>query len=405
MNIYELRRYGTWIILAVAVAMVGLFLLVSNHLVRDLTMQERERMEVWASATREMAKVTTAAMEAESLSDAEPDIEFLLSILTSNHTIPVILADADGNILDQRNFELPEPIDSLAPYDLSPANRRFLEERLASLAESSSVITIDIPGGTTQYVYYEESSLLKRLGYYPYIQLLVMLAFIAVVYYALNSTKRAEQNKVWVGLSKETAHQLGTPISSLMAWMELLQQLGVDLETVAEMNKDVNRLSTIASRFSKIGSRPVMEEADLNTIVAHAATYMATRISARIALTVNTSPSPLPVRMSAPLFEWVMENLIKNAVDAMDGSGSITVTVSSYAHWGIVSVADTGKGIHRKNYKTIFNPGYTTKTRGWGLGLALARRIIDQYHRGHIYVAESEVGKGTTFRIELPLVH
>ncbi|MDE5607309.1 MAG: ATP-binding protein [Muribaculaceae bacterium] len=405
MNIYELRRYGTWVILAVAVAMVGLFLLVSSRLVRDLTVQERERMEVWASATREMAKVTTAAMESESLAEAEPDIEFLLSILTSNHTIPVILADADGNILDQRNFDLPDPIDTLAPYDLSVQNLRFLEKRLASLAESANVITIDIPGGTTQYVYYEESSLLKRLGYYPYVQLLVMLAFIAVVYYALNSTKRAEQNKVWVGLSKETAHQLGTPISSLMAWMELLQQLGVDPETVGEMNKDVNRLSTIASRFSKIGSRPVMEAADLNTIVAHAAAYMATRISSRIKLTVNTSETPIPVEMSAPLFEWVMENLIKNAVDAMDGSGSITVTVSADSHCGIVSVADTGKGIHRKNYKTIFNPGYTTKTRGWGLGLALARRIIDQYHRGHICVAESEIGKGTTFRIELPLAH
>ncbi len=403
MNIYELRRYGTWVLLAVAVAMVGLFLLVSSRLVRDLTAQERERMEVWASATREMAKVTTAALESDTPSEAEPDVEFLLSILTSNHTIPVILADDEGNILDQRNFDLPEPIDSLAPYDLSEANRRYLERRLADLSESSNVITIDIPGSTNQYVYYEESSLLKRLGYYPYVQLLVMLAFIAVVYFALNSTKRAEQNKVWVGLSKETAHQLGTPISSLMAWMELLEQLGVDPETVGEMNKDVNRLSTIASRFSKIGSRPVMEPADLNTIVAHAAAYMATRISARITLTVHTSPAPVPVEMSAPLFEWVMENLIKNAVDAMDGSGSITVTVSSDSHSGIVSVADTGKGIHRKNYKTIFNPGYTTKTRGWGLGLALARRIIDQYHRGHICVAESEIGKGTVFRIELPL--
>lgn len=403
MNIYELRRYGTWVILAIAVAMVGLFLLVSSRLVRDLTAQERERMEVWAGATREMAKVTSAALESDAPADAEPDIEFLLSILTSNHTIPVILADADGNILDQRNFDLPDPVDSLAPYDLSAANLRYLRKRLDDLSGGSNVIVIDIPGAPTQYVYYDESSLLKRLGYYPYVQLLVMLAFIAVVYYALNSTKRAEQNKVWVGLSKETAHQLGTPISSLMAWMQLLEQTGVDPEVIGEMNKDVSRLSTIASRFSKIGSRPAMEPADLNTTVAHAATYMATRISSRISLTVNTSDQPISVEMSAPLFEWVMENLIKNAVDAMDGSGSITVTVSADSRWGTVSVADTGKGIHRKNFKTIFNPGYTTKTRGWGLGLALARRIIDQYHRGRIFVAESEIGKGTVFRIELPL--
>ncbi|MDE6402360.1 MAG: HAMP domain-containing histidine kinase, partial [Muribaculaceae bacterium] len=245
--------------------------------------------------------------------------------------------------------------------------------------------------------------LLKRLGYYPYIQLLVMLAFIGVVYYALTSTKRAEQNKVWVGLSKETAHQLGTPISSLMAWMQLLESLGVDADTVAEMNKDVNRLSTIASRFSKIGSRPQMEPDDLNAVVMHAGEYMSTRISRRIRFTLEPSASPVPVNMSAPLFEWVMENLIKNAVDAMEGTGSITVTVGTDGNKGYVTVSDTGKGISRKNFKTIFNPGYTTKTRGWGLGLTLAKRIIDQYHRGNIYVKESEPGRGTTFRIDLPL--
>lgn len=402
MNIYELRRYGTWVLLAVAVAMVGLFLLVSSRLVRDLTVQERERMEVWASATREMAKVTTAALDADGDSDTEPDIEFLLSILTSNHTIPVLLTDDAGNILDQRNFNLPEEVDSLYPYELSEANRHFLEKKLAHLVGGQNVIQIDMPDGGRQYVYYDESSLLKRLGYYPYIQLLVMLAFIAVVYYALNSTKRAEQNKVWVGLSKETAHQLGTPISSLMAWMELLESLGVDADTVKEMNKDVNRLSTIASRFSKIGSRPQMEPADLNSVVTHAATYMATRISARIKLTINPADTPIPVRMSPPLFEWVMENLIKNAVDAMEGSGFITVTIGADGRTGFVTVKDTGKGISRKNFNTIFNPGYTTKTRGWGLGLTLAKRIIDQYHRGRIFVAESEPGHGTTFRIELP---
>ena len=402
MNIYELRRYGTWVLLAVAIAMVGLFLLVSSRLVSDLTEQERERMEVWASATREMAKATTAALDSDTPADSESDIEFLLSILTSNHTIPVMLTDDEGNILDQRNFSLPEAVDSLAPFELSAANRHYLEQKLEKLTGSSNVITIDMPDGARQYVYYDESSLLRRLGYYPYIQLLVMLAFIAVVYYALNSTKRAEQNKVWVGLSKETAHQLGTPISSLMAWMELLEQLGVDPDTVKEMNKDVNRLSTIASRFSKIGSRPVMEQAELNTTVSHAATYMATRISSRIKLTINVSPAPIPVELSAPLFEWVMENLIKNAVDAMDGSGFITVTVGRDGHHAFVTVADTGKGIHRKNFNTIFSPGFTTKTRGWGLGLTLARRIIDQYHRGRIYVADSEIGKGPPFRIELP---
>ena len=230
-----------------------------------------------------------------------------------------------------------------------------------------------------------------------------MLVFIVVVYYALSSTKRAEQNKVWVGLSKETAHQLGTPISSLMAWMELLKSTGVDSDIVREMNKDVNRLSTIASRFSKIGSRPRMEEDDLNAVVMHAGEYMATRVSKRIKFTLSPSSFPVKVKMSAPLFEWVMENLIKNAVDAMDGNGSITVSVAVEGETAHVTVSDTGKGIPRKNFKTIFNPGYTTKTRGWGLGLTLARRIVDQYHGGHIYVKDSEPGRGTTFRIDLPL--
>lgn len=404
MNIYDIRRYGTWVLLFVAMVMVGFFLLVSNRLVNDLTVQERERMEVWAGATRQMAKVTTAAMDSDWTDDddsAADDIEFLLSILAGNHTIPVLLTDDKGIIIDQRNFDLPEPVDSLAL--LSEVNMAYLYDKLEQLRHGNNIIQIVISADNSQYVYYDDSKLLKRLGYYPYIQVLVMLVFIAVVYYALSSTKRAEQNKVWVGLSKETAHQLGTPISSLMAWMELLESLGVDADTVHEMNKDVNRLSTIASRFSKIGSRPQMEPDDLNAVVVHACEYMSTRISRRISFSVVPSSSPVPVEMSAPLFEWVMENLIKNAVDAMEGSGAIVVTVGRDGNKGFVTVADTGKGISRKNFNTIFNPGYTTKTRGWGLGLALARRIIDQYHRGHIYVKESELGRGTTFRIDLPV--
>jgi signal transduction histidine kinase len=228
-----------------------------------------------------------------------------------------------------------------------------------------------------------------------------MLAFIAVVYFAVLATKKAEQNKVWVGLSKETAHQLGTPISSLMAWMELLESLGVDAETVAEMNKDVTRLDMIASRFSKIGSQPQMLPDDLNRVVDRAASYMKSRVSSRIDLTVNLAPGKLDVKISAPLFEWVMENLIKNAVDAMEGSGAITITTGIDGDRPYIEVADTGRGIPRKNFKTVFNPGFTTKRRGWGLGLALAKRIVEQYHSGRIYVAASEPGRGTTFRIDL----
>ena len=230
-----------------------------------------------------------------------------------------------------------------------------------------------------------------------------MLAFIAIVYYAVSSTKKAEQNKVWVGLSKETAHQLGTPISSLMGWIEVLKTTDIEQEYVTEMNKDVSRLSMIASRFSKIGSKPTLEDCDANIIVAHAAEYMATRISSRIKLVTDICRTPLNIKASEPLFAWVMENLIKNAVDAMEGSGVITVSTSTDGKRALIHVKDTGKGIARKNFKTVFNPGFTSKERGWGLGLTLAKRIIEQYHAGKIFVADSEIGAGTTFAIEIPL--
>lgn len=391
-NIYDIRRYGKITFLVIVVVVVAIFLYFFNNLVKDLSKQERERMEIWADATKEMITQQSGT-----------DVDFLFSIINRNTTIPVLLTDDDGNILSHSNFTLPEPIDSLNPMFLSQANEAYLRDKLDDLRNSSNVIHIEIDKDSSQHLYYEDSTLLKQLNYYPYVQLLVMLAFVVVVYFAVTSTKTAEQNKVWVGLSKETAHQLGTPISSLMAWMELMESMGVDAETVAEMNKDVQRLSSIASRFSKIGSKPQMENENLNDVVTRASSYMASRISSRIKLSINTCAGVIPVMASTPLFEWVMENLIKNAVDAMDGSGSITVTTGVEKGRGYIEVADTGKGLSRKNFKTIFNPGYTTKKRGWGLGLTLAKRIIEQYHSGKIYVLTSEPGVGTTFRIEVPL--
>lgn len=388
-NIYDTRRYGTIVFMVVSAVLVLIFLYVSNNLVRDLSEQERARMQIWADATRELIK---SANESEGTST---NINFLLSIIEGNTSIPVLLTDDDGNILDSRNFDLPT-------IDDTDANIAFLQQKLASLRTSPNVIHIDISPEMVQHLYYEDSRLLKNLSYYPYIQIVVMLIFVIVVYWAVISTKKAEQNKVWVGLSKETAHQLGTPISSLMAWMELLDAEGVDPATTAEMNKDVQRLSTIAARFSKIGSRPQMEQEDLNIVVSRSVSYMASRISSRISLTIDTSDTALRVALSTPLFEWVMENLIKNAVDAMEGSGAITVTTGEERGKAYIEVSDTGKGISRKNFKNVFNPGYTTKKRGWGLGLTLAKRIIEQYHDGRIYVKSSELGIGTTFRIELP---
>jgi signal transduction histidine kinase len=402
MNIYDIRRFGTAVFFLISIAVVVVFVLVSNSLVSDLATQERERMQIWADATKQIADID----QNPDAQDASPDnIEFLLSIIEQNHTIPVLLTDNDGNILLHRNFDLPEEVDSTAPWVISPRNEAFLREKLNKLARRANVIHIVISPENTQHLYYDDSKLLRRLSYYPYVQLLVMLAFIAIVYFAVNSTRKAEQNKVWVGLSKETAHQLGTPISSLMAWVELLRSMGTDEDMVREMDKDVNRLSMIASRFSKIGSRPQMEPEELNAVVGRAAGYMQTRISSRINLTTDLTDEPLPVEMSAPLFEWVMENLIKNAVDAMEGSGSITVKTFIDNSRASVTVTDTGKGIPRKNHKTVFNPGFTTKKRGWGLGLALAKRIVEQYHRGKIYVSWSEPSAGTTFRIDLPLVN
>ncbi|MDE6764847.1 MAG: HAMP domain-containing histidine kinase [Duncaniella sp.] len=396
-NIYDIRRYGIIGFLVMSIVVVALFLFYSDSLVRDLSAQERSRMQIWADATREI--VDTSVDE-----DTDPALmNFLLSIIEDNTNIPVLLTDADGNILMHRNFRLPEEIDSLAPFELSESNKAFLQKKLETLRETPNCIEIDIQTEGKQYLYYEDSRLLKSLNLYPYIQILVLLAFILIVYYAVSSTKQAEQNKVWVGLSKETAHQLGTPISSLMAWMELLEGMGVDKDIVKEMDKDVRRLSTIASRFSKIGSIPSMEVEDLNTVIRRSTDYMSTRISPRISLTVDCCPQPLEVRLSAPLTEWVMENLIKNAVDAMEGDGSIVVKTCRETDHAEIDITDTGKGISRKNQKNIFSPGYTTKKRGWGLGLTLAKRIIEEYHGGRIYVKNSEIDRGTTFTIEIPL--
>lgn len=453
---FNLGRYGKWIFLVVSAAVVAAFLYFSNILVNDLSARERERMEIWADATKEIlrqfgdgttetaiiedvtepettdiADITAEIVEfpqdnissdTETSVDAEPvydhyrhaddtmpvaDISFLLRILEGNTTIPVLLLDENGKISLHRNFNLPEPYELTDQYeDLSEKNRKYLDRKLEKLSRTTNVIDIEIDAGVTQHLYYEDSLLLQRLSYFPYVQLAVMIVFLLVVYFAVTSSKEAEQNKVWVGLSKETAHQLGTPISSLMAWMELLPDMGADSDTCDEMNKDVKRLSTIASRFSKIGSRPAMEPESPAELTKRASGYMASRISSRISLTTHIDPAArgITVNASAPLFEWVMENLIKNAVDAMEGAGSIDINVFSDKKRAVIEVRDTGKGIPAKNRKRVFKPGFTTKKRGWGLGLTLAKRIVEQYHRGKIFVKDTAPGKGTTFRIELPVI-
>lgn len=396
-DIYHTRRVWKWVLVAVSIVLVGNFLYFSNNLVKDLSKQERNRMQIWADATKELATMSIAA---DSASTA--NVNFLLGIIEANDNIPVLLVDEQDNILLHRNFVLPYQTDNFGLYALSPENEAFLVEKLKSLKNTSNRIDIHLDGDIVQFLYYEDSTLLRRLQVYPYVLLGVLIVFVMVVYFALISIKKAEQNKVWVGLSKETAHQLGTPISSLIAWMQMLETTELDGSIVSDMNKDVQRLSIIADRFSKIGSKPEMELAFINESVVNSLEYMRTRISQRVKLSIHTDEEECGVLLCMSLFEWVMENLTKNAVDAMQGEGSLDVTVSNSSSTIFIDVKDTGKGIARKNFNAVFNPGYTTKKRGWGLGLTLVKRIIEEYHGGRIYVKESEIGLGTIFRIELP---
>jgi signal transduction histidine kinase len=403
LGIYERQRTGKLVFLAISAIAIILFLLVSNSLVKELAKQERERMSIWASATERLAKA-----------DIDADVEFLLGIISQNNTIPVLVADSAYNIIEFRNFILPEKTDSEVQTfaELSEKNRDYLTARLRKggggrpLDELSRTdphfIRVEIYYNAFQYIYYEDSILLRRLSLYPYVQLAVMIILALIIYLAVVYTKKAEQNRVWAGLSKETAHQLGTPISSLMAWNEYLISTDVAPEVTDEINKDVKRLSTIAERFSKIGSRPELQLEYLNETVERSLQYMKSRISGKVTINLNLSEDDHGVLLSDSLFEWVMENLTKNAVDAMGGEGCITITTGTEKEKVWIEVKDTGKGIHRKNFKNVFSPGFTTKKRGWGLGLTLVKRIIEDYHGGRIYVKESEIGKGTTFRIELP---
>lgn len=390
------------IFIIISVIAIIVFLIISNNLVKSLAAQERERMDIWAQATEKLATA-----------DIDTDVEFLLAIISQNTSIPVMVADKDFNVIDYRNFRLPDKTDTVNTpvMMLSERNYEFLVSRLKKpggdtpldqMAKTNPHF-ISVEGlNASQYIYYEDSILLRRLSLYPYVQLVVMLVLVLIIYGALVYTKRAEQNRVWVGLSKETAHQLGTPISSLMAWSQYLEATGADREITEEINKDVKRLSVIADRFSKIGSKPELHLEYLNDVVSSSLQYMKGRISGKVELTMHFSDDDQGVLISRPLFEWVMENLTKNAVDAMDGSGRIDITTGRDREKVYIDVSDTGKGILRKNFKNVFHPGYTTKKRGWGLGLTLVKRIIEEYHGGRIYVKESEVGKGTTFRIELP---
>ena len=369
------------VVLAVVLSVASL--VVSHFLVRDLKAEEQRKMEIWAEAMRSLNNA-----------DETTDLTLVLTVLNSNNTIPVVVLDKEGRVQEYRNMEVsatsPASLDSLV-----------LREAL-SMKQSGRAIRINFgQEGDYMEICYADSLILTRLAWWPYVQLGVVLIFVVVAIFALLSSKRAEQNKVWVGLSKETAHQLGTPISSLMAWQEVLKETYPDDPLLPEMGKDVQRLRRIAERFSKIGSQPEPKPENLCEVRQGVVQYTGRRTPGRISMTCNLPDEPLTAPVSAPLFEWVIENLCKNAIDAMEGKGSITLTAKEEPDCFSVEVSDTGKGIPKNRFSSVFTPGYTTKERGWGLGLSLAKRIVEEYHDGRIYVKNSELGKGTTFRVEL----
>lgn len=372
------------LLVAAAIIIAVASLLVSHFLVRDLSKEERGKMEVWAQALHSLNEA-----------DEHTDLSLVLSVMEGNNTIPVIVFDQKGHVTDYRNIR----IKAKDAQDTMAYVTR-LGRRMQAADQCIKIQTGD--SAEYQLVCYDDSVMLKRLSAWPYVQLGIVLLFVVVAIFALLSSKRAEQNKVWVGLSKETAHQLGTPISSLMAWTEMLKESYPDDELLPEMDKDVKRLERIAERFSKIGSVPEPTESSMNEVLRHVIEYMNRRTSQKVLITSRMPDEDVIVRMNASLFEWVIENLCKNAVDAMEGAGSITLTLMEEPERVAIEVQDTGKGIRKKDIKNVFTPGFTTKKRGWGLGLSLAKRIVEEYHKGLIFVKASEVGKGTTFRIEMP---
>lgn len=366
----------------VAGALILLSTLFSNKLAGDLAKEERKKIELWAEAVR---LLTTDLQEG-----VEMDYTLNFKVMEGNTNIPVILVDSNGTILETNNLKSAAKGDSLD-----------MAEEAARIMGKKQFIEVKISDDYTQYVYYDDSSLLRKLIYFPFVQLMVMFIFLLVTVFALNASRKSEQNRVWVGLSKETAHQLGTPISSLLAWVELLKLKEVDEQLIKEIDKDTHRLKTIAERFSKIGSKPSLTPVELKPVLENALTYMRNRSSKKITFKTSLPKGPILVNLNVPLFEWVIENLCKNAIDAMETSGTITITALSEGEHLILDVSDTGKGIPKSHYKTVFKPGFTTKQRGWGLGLSLVKRIIEENHGGKIFVKASEPGKGTTFRIIL----
>lgn len=390
MRLYDIMKWTRrthyikimFFVIAIVIAIGSLW--VSHAITEALSQEERNKMEVWAEAIHSL-----------NTADENTDLALVLKVVNGNNTIPVVVIDAKDSVQAIRNINFT----ATKSADVN-SQALALAHQLKRKGRAIKLQMSDNPHDFIE-VCYDDSLLIKRLTIYPYIQLTVVVLFITLALLALLWSKKAEQNRLWVGLSKETAHQLGTPISSLMAWNEILKEQYPDDPFITDMGEDVKRLQLIADRFSKIGSQPTFEPCNMNDIVLKVADYIGKRASSGIAIETKLSAEPAVARINMLLIEWVIENLCKNAIDAIGNKGAITIEVMNMKHGVVVDVSDTGKGIRKADIANVFRPGFTTKKRGWGLGLSLAKRIIEQYHKGHIFVKQSEQGVGTTFRIEL----
>lgn len=375
MTIARMRKSYTNLFLLLAVLVALLSMILSHKLVKKLTEEEQNKIQIWAMATESM------------VSDKDVDLSIVLKILQSNNSIPVILYDIGTGEMLSHNIKLPgDNVES------------FLLKKTAKFGRQNTPIPLK---EINQLLYYDDSNTLKQLQVFPYVQFLIIALFITLAFYAMARSKRAEQDRIWVGLSKETAHQLGTPISSLMAWVEYLKLKELDNDLVLEIGKDVDRLQIISDRFSKIGADAELKPIDLNNVLSNYINYIKPRVSKDVEINMYPSEQPSIVLLNESLFNWVIENIVKNGVDAIRGKGIITLSVSGNERYVYLDISDSGLGIEASKHKSIFSPGYTTKERGWGLGLSLVKRIVEVNHKGKIFVKSSEVSKGTTFRIEL----
>jgi signal transduction histidine kinase len=381
LNIYSKKQTWKFILLVFAIFIGVASFFITNDLVKKLSLEERKKVELWALGTRQLSGIESD----------EKDYSFIIEVLKNNETVPVILTDKDGSIISSRNLDINKEKDSI-----------YLQKQLAKMKDSNDPIVINLLDGDKNLIYYKESTLLTQLFYFPLIQFGVIALFLLVSYIAFSTSRKAEQNQVWVGMSKETAHQLGTPTSSLLANMELLRIKNVDEKLISELEKDVHRLEKITDRFSKIGSAPKLQRENIINVLIDSIKYVKARSSEKIIFDYNFSENDqLFLPLNVHLFEWVVENICKNAIDSMGGTGKITIHIDDRIQFLFIDITDEGKGIPKSKFKTIFQPGYTTKQRGWGLGLSLSERIIESYHKGRIFVNHSEINKGTTMRIIL----